>query len=371
MTRVRRVAAVLTTVAAAVLATTAQNGAHAATAPQAGTGPAASSAAPATTALHLHVTGCDSCTIRLVHAISGQPKVWTSTKQRVGSDHELSWTVPTGKTHGMSFELDAPWAGNLGAVPNLVTRYPRTATDSAVSQARAYAAHRAQGCWAGTSVDDITLDFKVAHVRGVDVTGKPTTLPLAWAPHTMSSWKPSVRAYRGMIGNQDAYYCTKPATTKVTFTAPGCNGCQLALVNGARRVENTWQSPTRTVAGGVVSFLVPRPLTRGISASITAPWEGTTGYLTMVAWRYAGHAAGDPVSYADARSQHRGSPCWAGTDQRATTVALTVRQVRVAGTTSQTNGTLAYASLTQPWLRPMVAVGKGVLGTQEVFACRK
>jgi hypothetical protein len=368
MTRVRRVAAVAVTLAAAVLATTAQNDAHAAT-----TGDRAATAAragSATTHLHLHVTGCDTCRITLQHAVTGAPHVWTSPEKTVGPDHRLSWTVPTGRTHGMSFVLRAPWAGNTGAVPNLVTRYRGSRVDAAVTRDRARHGRHAEGCWAGTEVDDVTLDFRVARIGGLTVTGQPTRIPLAYATHAMSSWKPMVKTYRGTIGNQDAFYCTKPARTKVTLTAPGCTGCEVGLMNGATRVENTWAAAPRPVVDGSASFLVPRPLTRGISATVRAPWEGNTGYTTVVAWRYAGHRVGDPVSFADARSQERGSPCWAGTSAAETTVALTVREVTVAGNTGPTSGTIAYADVTQPWLRPMEPAFDGVVGSQDVIACR-
>jgi hypothetical protein len=368
MTRVRRVAAVVTTLAAVMLATTAQNDAHAATASgEAGV----QHAKPVTTDLHVHITGCDTCTLTLQHAITDDPHVWTSKTQKIGSDHVASWTVPASKTHGMSFVLRAPWAGSTGAVPNLVTRYPGTKVDEPVTQKAAVAATSGAGCWAGTSIDDMTLHFAVKRIKGKDVAGDPTTLPLAYATHTMSSWKPMVKAYRGTIGNQDAFYCTRPATTKLTLTAAGCDGCTIALVNGAKELENTWESNSKTVADGQVTFRVPTDLTRGITASVIGPWEGTTGYLTMVVWRYAGHATGSTVDFADARAQKHGTACWGGTTASDLTVDLTVQKVRVSGTTSETNGTIAYASVTQDWLPPMERVYKGVFGTQEVITCSK
>ena len=369
MTRVRRVAAVVTTLAAAVLATTAQS-AHAGPTPEGGT-PRAAAVSPGVTHLHLHVAGCDTCRITLQRAVTGNPDVWSSRTKHIGSDHRVSWTVSSRKTHGMSFVLLAPWGGNTGSVPNLVTRYRGAAIDSAVSQAQARAARRADGCWAGTTVDDVTLDFRVARIKARDLGGQPTTIPLAWAPHTLSSWKPASRTYRGTIGNQDAFYCTRPKTTQVTFTVPGCAGCQIGVMNGARRVENTWSAGPKVVHNGSVSFRVPRPLTRGISATVLGPWEGATGYTTMLAWRYAGHRVGDAVTFADARAQTKGSPCWGGTTSKSLTIPLTVRKVTVPGTTGPAAGTIAYADVTQSWLRPLLPAGKGVIGSQEVITCRK
>ncbi len=365
MTRPRRLAAVVLALAAVVLATTAQNDAHAASAP---TGARAD--LPHTT-LHVHVTGCDRCSLSLQHAVDGAPSVWTSRAQRIGSDHVATFSVRTGRTHGLSFVLRAPWQDDTGAVPNMVTRYAGHRVDSAVTRSSARHAGRAEGCWAGTTMRSLTLDFHVSKVPARTLTGEPTYLPLAYATHTMSSWQPMVKTYQGTIANQDAFYCTRPPTTKVTFTAPGCDGCQVQVMNAARYDENFWGAPQKTVSGGSVTFGVPRPLTRGISATVVAPWEGTTGFTTLVAFRYGGHQVGDLVSFTDARSRDRATPCWAGTTQDASTIPLTVREVRVPGTTGPTNGTIAFARVTQPWLAPMLDTFKGIVGAQDQILCTK
>jgi hypothetical protein len=370
MTRVRRVrgiAAVLATLLAATLATTAQSGeAHASQPSGAGAQRAA------TTTLRLHVTGCDRCSVQLWQAIDGRPSVWHSAKRRIGSDHRVVFRVPTRRTHGMSFTFDAPWAKGLGAVPNIVTRYQGHAVDAKVTRKQARAGKHAEGCWAGTPTSGLLqLDFAVSRVKVKTVDGKPGLAPLVYATHTMSSWKPMVKTFKGMIGNQDAFYCERPKTTKVTFQAPGCDGCEIQVMNGAFRPENTWSTDSREVSSGEVSFRVPRPLTKGISATVVAPWEGATGYTTLVAFRYAGHQPGDAVTFTDARGERHGSPCWGGSRAKHVTVALTTRQVTVPGTTGPAAGTIAFAQVTQPWLKPMLRAHKGVLGSQEVIACRK
>jgi hypothetical protein len=369
MTRVRRVrglAAVLATVVAAALATTAQSEAHASGASGAGAQRAAR------TTLHLHVTGCDRCSVQLWQAIDGRPTVWHSARQKIGADHQAVFRLPTRRTHGMSFTLDAPWAKGLGAVPNIVTRYRGHAVDTKVTRKQARAGKRAEGCWAGTSTSGrLDLHFAVSRVTIRTLTGQRGPAPLAYATHTMSSWKPMVKTFKGMIGNQDAFYCRRPRTTKLTFSAPGCDGCEIQVMNGAYRPENIWSTDPRQVRSGEVSFRIPRPLTKGISATVVAPWEGATGYTTVVAFRYAGHRPGDPVTFADARDQRRGSPCWGGTTSKNVTVALTTRKVTVPGTTGPAAGTIAYARVTQPWLKPMMRGHKGVLGSQEIIACRK
>ncbi|MGI8522556.1 MAG: hypothetical protein ACR2K3_04490, partial [Nocardioides sp.] len=132
MTRVRRVAAVAITLAAPFLATSANTDAHAAT-PTRIAAPAAKPGPP-TTHLSLHVRGCDSCVVALQHAVTGHRRVWTSPSRKIGADHSVAFTVRTSRTHGMSFLIEAPWAGSTGAVPNLVTRYRGATVDSKVTR---------------------------------------------------------------------------------------------------------------------------------------------------------------------------------------------------------------------------------------------
>lgn len=369
MTRVRRgrgIAAVLATVLAATLATTAQDDAHAASATD-----RATTHHQDRTKLNLHVTGCDRCSVQLYQAIDGRPAVWHSAEQKIGSDHEVSFRVPTRRTHGMSFTLDAPWAQGLDAIPNVVTRYAGHAIDSSITRKVARHAKRAAGCWAGTDLDSLTLDFNVARIQARSAPGYPVTAPLVYATHSLSSWAPVVKTFKGMIANQEAFYCSRPKTTKVTFEAPGCDGCQVQVMNGAFRPENVWGSESETVEDGEVSFRIPRPETRGLSMTVQAPWEGSTGYTTVVAFRYPGHHVGDAVTFRDARSQDRGSACWGGTRTKNLTVALTVRKVRVRGNFGLTDGTIAFADVTQPWLKPMLLGRRGVLGAQDLIVCQR
>jgi hypothetical protein len=203
MIRLPRVAAVLVTLAAAALATTAQSDAHAAHAPTA-------AATPTHTRLVLHVTGCDGCFIAAQRAVEGRLHVWTSPTKRVGSDQRVAFDVRTSRTHGMSFLIEAPWQGNTGAISNIVTRYARHSGGTFVSRRAARRATRAEGCWAGTTSARVRLDFHVSRVAAKTLNGKPTHIPLAYATHSLTSWKPMVKTFKGTIGNQDAFWCTAP-----------------------------------------------------------------------------------------------------------------------------------------------------------------
>jgi hypothetical protein len=365
--RVRGIAAVLVTLVAAGLATYAQNDAQAASPAGSGSGDKAA----AVTRLHLHITGCDHCSVQLQQAIHGRAEVWQSSSQRIGDDHRVTFRVPTGRTAGMSFVLRAPWAHGLDWVPNMITRYAGHRIDAFVTRDEARQAGRAAGCWAGTRLNDLTLDFHVARVAAETAAGDPTKAPLAYSTHTMSSWRPFVDTYKGSIANQEAFYCTRPKTTQVTFEAASCEGCEIQVMNGARFDENFWGLPEAAISHGSVTFTVPRPLTRGLSATVRAPWEGAPPFTTEVAFRYAGHRVGDSVTFTDARRQTRGSACWGGSTEAAWAIPLTVRQVTVQGNTGPTAGSIAFARVTQSWLKPMMDAHKGVLGAQEAVICRK
>jgi len=173
--------------------------------------PPAQRQAAGSTDLTLVVRGCDRCDVQLVRAIDGEADhVWTSKLRRVGPDHQVSFQLRTARTHGLSFVIDAPWGGNTGAVPNMVTRYAGHRVGTVVHRADARAAHRAEGCWAGTQADTARLRFQVDRVAVRTVDGHRAKAPLVYSRHTLPSWKPMVHTYRGTIGNQDAFYCERP-----------------------------------------------------------------------------------------------------------------------------------------------------------------
>lgn len=167
--------------------------------------PAAAAAAPRTT-VTLEVTGCSSCTFELQQAIEGREKVWTSKAKKV-SDGAVAWSVPTSRTRGMSVTVTAPWDGGIGAVPNLVFRYQGLQPGDAVTTADAASAKRAAGCFAGTDADTLTLPVTVDHARTRAVGGGRTHTPRAYTTTTQDFLKPMSKTYRGIIANQDAYWC--------------------------------------------------------------------------------------------------------------------------------------------------------------------
>lgn len=161
---------------------------------------------------------------------------------------------------------------------------------------------------------------------------------------------------------------------RITVKVNGCNGCDLTLAQ-FRPDAHTWQSKTKRVVDGKVSFFVARSHTKGLTMAVTPPWERRaeipTGYQTMAVFRYQGVAPGSSIWLKAARGKRKGSPCWAGTTKAAHTIPLTVRKVRVQGTTGPTDGTIAWVN---PQARnsrsTMASVHRGIYGAQDGVICQ-
>ena len=164
------------------------------------------------------------------------------------------------------------------------------------------------------------------------------------------------------------------ARTTLTFTVDDCEGCEVQLVNARSTLDadvvHVWQSQTKEVSGGTVTFRVPTRRTWGMSATVVAPWEGFTGYVTTVAWRYNGELVGDTVTLDQAVTKKKASACWEGVRRREVIVPLVVEKVRVQGQKKEVDGSIAFVPTTQSWLPPMRRAWEGVLGSQDVNICR-
>jgi hypothetical protein len=162
--------------------------------------------------------------------------------------------------------------------------------------------------------------------------------------------------------------------TRLTFTVEDCEGCEVQLVNARSTLDadvvHVWESRPKQVEDGRVAFTIPTRRTWGMSATVVAPWEGHTGYLTTVAWRYNGEHVGDAITVEEAVTKRKASACWEGVRSRRVTVPLVVEKVRVAGVHEEVDGSIAFVPTTQSWLPPMREVWDGVLGSQDVNICR-
>jgi hypothetical protein len=160
------------------------------------------------------------------------------------------------------------------------------------------------------------------------------------------------------------------ATTKLTFRVDTCARCHLQLFQAINGKRHVWVSRNKRVRKGEVSWTFASKHTRGLSVAVHAPWEGSTGYVPAVVFRYAHEKVGTRVAQADARDKRRGSGCWAGTTADAVTMRLNVRKVTVQGYTGRTNGTLAWTRTMRASWKPMYRTAPyGILGSQDAVYC--
>lgn len=160
--------------------------------------------------------------------------------------------------------------------------------------------------------------------------------------------------------------------TRVVVRIAHCEGCEVSLQQGLR---NRWWSTTpRRIHDGRAVFVVPSGRTRGLSVSVTGTWEASSphpsGFQAIATLRYGGVAAGERVTFAQARTKRRGSVCFPGTTADRLVLRLNARKVRVAGNGGPALTTLAWAD---PQVRTMAGtqgrVYGGVFGAQDIVPC--
>ena len=204
-TRARRTAAALT-----LVATTATTAATAAGALGAPAGAAPEAAPPQRTTLTFTVDDCDGCTIRLEQGRetddAQEPAVWSSKTKEV-KDGEVSFTVRSKRTRGMSVLVRAPWEGQTGYVTTVAMRYAGNGVGEKVTFKEARDKTKASACWEGVrSLDELTIPLVV---REVEVAGVHEQVPgsIAFVKETQSWLDPMRRAPEGVLGSQDTNIC--------------------------------------------------------------------------------------------------------------------------------------------------------------------
>jgi hypothetical protein len=168
--------------------------------------PAAQAADPTTTDITFAVTGCNGCVITPVWAIEGQGVVTFASTTVV--DGSAMATVPVASTSGMSFNITAPWKVDIDAEPVIVTQYQGRAEGSRVTMSQAKASAKATACWSGTTAASVTLRVTVRRVQlpGLMTSGT-VKVPLAWMRPTVGTTGGFAKAQKGVIAQQEAWYC--------------------------------------------------------------------------------------------------------------------------------------------------------------------
>jgi hypothetical protein len=158
--------------------------------------------------------------------------------------------------------------------------------------------------------------------------------------------------------------------TELTLAVTGCEGCELRLTQALNDRMKVWQSKSKKVSDGTVSWNLPKSRTHGLSITVIAPWDGGAGYVPTVAFRYAGEHVGDAVNNATAKSKKHASSCWAGTTKGHVTLPITVVHANSTNPPGDPIKTpRAFTSVTERWEQPMYRVWKGIGGTQDAVYC--
>ena len=163
------------------------------------------------------------------------------------------------------------------------------------------------------------------------------------------------RAVRRSQRGAEAHRAAEPRT-RLTFTVDGLRGLrdparQRAPALGDADASTSGSRAPGPSSDGTVTFRVATLRTWGMSATVVAPWEGHTGYVTTVAWRYNGERVGDTGHPRGGRDPARGPPP-AG---RAYVVARSPcpsssRRSRCGGVHGRVPGSIAFVPTTQSWL---------------------
>lgn len=159
-----------------------------------------------------------------------------------------------------------------------------------------------------------------------------------------------------------------PKTT-ITLHVTTCRRCPVRLTQ-ALVGHDVWQSASKRVHAGTVSFTVPTRRTHGATVSVAPRWQ-TLNALPLVAFRYANTSIGQQISNAVARDKKRGSPCWAGTDARSISMRINVVKYPQRTISGEPGYAIrVWSRTTRQATPPYLRTHKGTVATQEVVTCR-
>jgi hypothetical protein len=201
----RRTAAALTLLATTFGGAVALVESSAATA----TAPAAAPAAANRTTLTFQVPDCTGCKVQLHQGLEtddpADPVLWDSKVKKVDGG-EVSFTVRSRRTQGMSVTVDAPWEGHTGYETTVAFRYRGEDLGDAVTFREARRKKRASACWEGTRRDEVTIPLTVREVM-VEGVHERVRGSIAFVRETQAWLSPMRRAPKGVLGSQDVNIC--------------------------------------------------------------------------------------------------------------------------------------------------------------------
>ncbi len=171
-----------------------------------------------------------------------------------------------------------------------------------------------------------------------------------------------------LVATTAAVTGTVAPTTTMTLHVVTCAGCPVRLTQSLPG-HDIWQSASKKVTGGIVTFTVPTYRTRGLTISVAPRWQ-TLNAVPLVAFQYAHTTIGQVIPNAVAAEKRLGRPCWAGTQAGA--VSMIIRVVKYPH--RSLSGDPGYAirvwsRVTRESMRPYLATYRGTVASQAVVTC--
>lgn len=206
------------------------------------------------TDLAVGVPDCKGCTLTAVHSVHRSwdaidtSVMWRkSAKVRKGV---ARFSIPTAKTRGLSFALDAGKFDGGGSVPMVVLRYANRSIGSRVGWFASAQGRRASYCWAGTESRRATLKVRTERsVNRLIPPGAPGRYTIrAWASRTQPTLRDDVNMMStndGALDIQQGPYCIDSdvtASAAVASRVPTGGSVWIKPVGGTYQMLRLWRS---------------------------------------------------------------------------------------------------------------------------------
>ena len=213
-----------------------------------------SPAAADTTEISIRVPGCNGCIVTAVHSVHpGWDSIDDSATWRksVGvRKGAATLSLPTTKTRGLSFELDAGKYSAGNAVAMVALHYANEKVGTKVNWFASAQGKRASYCWAGVSGRKATI--RVRTERSVDRTvpvGAPGRYVIrAWAHRTRPTLRDDLNmtgTYKGGLGIQQGPYCFDSglaAAAAASRRVPSGSSVWIKPSGGTYQMLRLWRS---------------------------------------------------------------------------------------------------------------------------------
>ena len=165
-----------------------------------------SQAAVAKTTIIMRIPSCNGCHIYPYNlrpdANGGTYRGYAHTV----TNGTVTIVVPTSRTDGMVFRIDAPWQDEADLSPVIAFQYEGFAPGTTVTRPQARRALSASPCWAGTAAAEVTFDVAVRRVwvdgfalgNDDEYHDQRVRMPMSWVLPTQAARGPFSGTVKGI-----------------------------------------------------------------------------------------------------------------------------------------------------------------------------